>query len=399
MINARTPAALRLAALDANGYRLAPDRLDRLLTPALVVYEAKARGNIARMIDYMGGNPDRWRPHLKTTKIPEVYALLVDAGVRSFKCATVREAQCLLDVLESRQITDGDLLIAYPIQGPAIERACALAARFGRTPVSILSEDADHAARVPGNLGLFVDVNPGMNRTGIPMQQTQRIAGVIRAAGKRFRGVHFYDGHVHQPTAGERRAAVHANYDGLTGLLERLASEGLEVPEVITSGTPSFRYALDYPGFDGGRLPVGDGRHRVSPGTVVFHDYGYDELLEDLELEPAAVVVTRVVSHPRDGIVTCDAGSKSIAAECGDPVGFVIGRADMVGLSPSEEHYPIALTDPSAAVPPLGEALYLVPRHVCPTVNLAEQALMVHADGTTVVVRVAARAHDLLYEA
>ncbi|MCH7780498.1 MAG: hypothetical protein IH848_06600 [Acidobacteria bacterium] len=42
--------------------------------------------------------------------------------------------------------------------------------------------------------------------------------------------------------------------------------------------------------------------------------------------------------------------------------------------------------------------LYLVPRHVCPTVNLAEQALLV--DGKDIVVsRVRARAHDLLVEA
>ena len=45
--------------------------------------------------------------------------------------------------------------------------------------------------------------------------------------------------------------------------------------------------------------------------------------------------------------------------------------------------------------PELGEVLLLVPRHVCPTVNLAEQALLV--DGENIVVsRVRARAHDLL---
>ena len=397
-MNVPTTTSPRLAELSLGDYRLDNDTLARLMSPALIVYEPKVRQNIARMIEYMEGDANRWRPHLKTTKIPEVYAMLVDAGVRNFKCATVREAECMLKVLAERALTDADLLIAYPLQGPAIQRAARLAKQFSATAVSVLSEAPDHAARIPAELGVFVDVNPGMNRTGVPLAEAQRIIATARAAGQRFRGIHFYDGHIHDEHAAERRVAVHQIYQALTRFLGQLESEGIDVAEVITSGTPTFRYALDFPGFKDGRLPVGSGRHRVSPGTVVFHDYQYDELLEDLELEPAAVVLARVVSHPRADIATCDAGSKSIAAECGDPVGFVIGRADLVARSPSEEHLPIGLTDESATTPPLGEALYLVPRHVCPTVNLAEQALLVKADGSTQPVRVVGRAHELLLD-
>ena len=393
-----TISAPRLAELSVADYRLDEETLARVFSPALVVYEEKVRRNVARMIDYMDGDPSRWRPHLKTTKIPEVYAMLVDAGVRSFKCATVREAECMLGVLAEREVVGADLLIAYPMQGPAIRRASALAGQFADTAVSILSEDPSHASGIPAELGIFVDVNPGMNRTGIPLAEPERIIATARAAGSRFRGIHFYDGHIHDERAAERRVAVHGIYEALVEFLARVEAADLEVAEVITSGTPTFRYALDFPGFSGGRLPVGGGCHRVSPGTVVFHDYQYDELLEDLELEPAAVVLARVVSHPRADIATCDAGSKSIAAECGDPVGFVIGRADMVARSPSEEHLPIGMTDESAGIPPLGEALYLVPRHVCPTVNLAEQALLVNADGSSKAVKVVGRAHELLVD-
>ena len=65
-------------------------------------------------------------------------------------------------------------------------------------------------------------------------------------------------------------------------------------------------------------------------------------------------------------------------------------------VAPSEEHLPFAVR--SGERPPRGSELYLVPRHVCPTVNLAEQALLV--DGEDIFVsRVRARAHDLLVEA
>ncbi len=394
----QAPAGSRLARIDPGEYALTTATLSRLMTPALVIYAGKVRRNIARMIQYMGGDPERWRPHLKTTKTPEIYAMLVDAGVRNFKCATVREAECLLEVVASRGVTGADLLIAYPIQGPAMQRAAALAsaaANNSGAAVSVLSEDPAHARGVPEPLGIFVDVNPGMNRTGVPVTQDARVMAVAGAAGTRFRGVHFYDGHIHHDSAAARRSAVHAIHTGLLALLARMRNNGLDCAEVITSGTPAFRYALDFPGFGDGTLADGP-RHRVSPGTVVFHDFQYDDLLEDLELEPAAVVVARVVSHPAENIATCDAGSKSIAAECGNPVGFAIGRADLQAQSPSEEHLPMAVLDSERGLPALGTVLYLVPRHVCPTVNLAEQALLVEENGDVRAVRVAARAHELL---
>ena len=85
------------AKRDAAPYALPRDLLDDLQTPALVVYLDRVRENVQRMIDY-AGSADRWRPHLKTTKIPEVWAELLAAGVRQFKCATTREAAVMLQV-------------------------------------------------------------------------------------------------------------------------------------------------------------------------------------------------------------------------------------------------------------------------------------------------------------
>ena len=388
--------ALRLTRCNVDDYALDPALLERVMTPALVVYEAKVRANLERMKDYLHGDVTRWRVHLKTTKIPEVYAMLVEAGLRAFKCATVREARCMLEVLAAANIDDGDLLIAYPIQGPAMRRAASLAAEFPNTAVSVLSEDAQHAAAVPTTLGVFVDVNPGMHRTGIELSDRDRILAVARAAGTRLRGIHFYDGHIHDATADARRAAAHSIYQSLVTLITELDGDGIAVQEVITSGTPTFRYALDFDGFANGRVAQCTTRHRISPGTVVFHDLQSDEELEDLNLEPAAIVLSRIVSHPREGIVTCDAGSKSIAAECGNPVGFAVGHPHLEGLSPSEEHLPLRIDRGDA--PALGSVLHLVPRHVCPSVNLAEYALLVRADGRAEVVAVAGRAHELLLD-
>ena len=386
----------RLSTLNAADYALSDELLSRVMTPALIVYAEKVEHNVQAMLAYMGGDASRWRPHLKTTKSPYVYRVLVDAGVRNFKCATVREARCLLTVLAERGVTDADLLIAYPLQGPSLTVAGNLASEFSSTRLSVLSEDPQHVPKIPEDLGVFVDINPDMNRTGIPLGDYDSIRKVAEAAGDRFRGLHFYEGHIHDDTAAERRAASHALYGQIRLTVRRLAADGFPCGELVTSGTPTFKYALDYPAFDGGRIAESNVIHRVSPGTVVFHDFQYDALLEDLELQPAAMLLSRVISHPQRDIVTCDAGSKSVAAEAGHPVAFVLGHPELVAKPPSEEHLPLQCT--SGEKPARGEPLLLIPRHVCPTVNLAEQALLVKADGTAEIIEISARAHDLLLQ-
>lgn len=384
----------RLSQLNENDYALSDELVSRVMTPALVIYADKVEHNVQAMLDYMGGDASRWRPHLKTTKSPYVYGVMVDAGVRYFKCSTVREARCLLTVLAGRAVTDADLLIAYPLQGPSLTAAGELATAYPDTRISVLSEDPLHVIQVPKNLSIFIDINPEMNRTGIPLNDYESIHAVAKAAGDRFRGLHFYDGHIHDDNATDRQTASHALYGQVCSTIHKLGEDDLTCGELVTSGTPTFRYALNYPDFADGHIGESDVAHRVSPGTVVFHDFQYDSLLEDLELKPAAMLLSRVISHPQTDLVTCDAGSKSIASEAGHPVAFVLGRPDLVAKAPSEEHLPLQCT--SADKPKRGDTLLLIPKHVCPTVNLAEQALLIKSDGTAEVIEIEARAHDLL---
>jgi D-serine deaminase-like pyridoxal phosphate-dependent protein len=296
-----------------------------------------------------------------------------------------------LQVIREEGIEEADLLFAYPLVGPALDRLGTLAREFGGVSVSVLCENPEGIDRIDAKLGIFVDLDPGMHRTGIPLDRLEVIRAVIEGAGSRFRGVHFYDGHIRGATVEARREMAHRGYRALFETLDELRSDA-KVNEVVTSGTPAFRYALEFEPFHRLEPAV----HRVSPGTVVFHDLRSEQELEDLDLVPAAVVFSRVVSRPRPDRITADAGSKSIAAEAGDPCVFALGYPGLHALTPSEEHLPFAVR--SGKRPPRGSELYLVPRHVCPTVNLAEQVLLV--DGEDIFVsRVRARAHDLLVEA
>jgi len=379
----------RIAELDPSGWLPSRKDLDRLLTPCLLVHLDRVRSNVARVLELLGGDPDRWRPHVKTTKIPEVWSELTAAGLRHFKCATTREADVLGRTLAEQGVEGGDVLVAYPHVEPALGHLGKIAARHPSTRYSVLVEDAGLLAAIPDTVEVFIDLNPGMNRTGVPMADIARILEIAALAGPRFRGLHYYDGHQHEPDLEARERSIHSGYEELLELRAALVKAGTPVGEVITSGTPALLHATCY-------RPLAELEgtvHRVSPGTVVFHDQRSEEENPDLDLLPAATVLTRIVSHPTEDLATCDAGSKAVAAEAGDPVAAVLGHPDWEATQPNEEHLPIRVP---GELPARGTELLLVPRHVCPTVNLAERAVLLDGAAITGVVDVAARAHDVL---
>jgi D-serine deaminase-like pyridoxal phosphate-dependent protein len=157
---------------------------------------------------------------------------------------------------------------------------------------------------------------------------------------------------------------------------------------VITAGTPAFPCSLSYDLFESGRFV-----HRISPGTVVYCDCtSLSQLPEEFAYRPASIVVSTVVSHPTANRLTCDAGHKAVSADSGVPTCAVLGHRDLVPAKPSEEHLPIDSTD--STMPEVGETLYLVPRHICPTVNNFDHALIVVAGRIKGVERVTARGRE-----
>jgi D-serine deaminase-like pyridoxal phosphate-dependent protein len=372
------PAMARPIPYAPERYRIPDAARASLLTPALIVFMERVRENLANLVA-RAGDPARLRPHVKTAKIPEVFAEEVRAGIRAFKCATTREAEELLAVLRDEGIEGGDVLVAYPHLGTNLERLAALARAHPETTLSVLVEDPDLS--VPEPLEIFADVNCGMDRTGVPMSDRRTIEAVARRAKDRFRGLHAYEGHVHEGSYAARKATCFSIYDELSDLVRFLGGVG----ELVTSGTPSFMPALEYE-------PFRAMHHRISPGTIVYFDHRSHTDCEELDFVPAALVLSRVVSYPTDRRFTCDAGSKALASEAGSPVAVILGHSEHRAQEPNEEHLPF---ETDAERPERGETLLLFPRHVCPTVNLAEQALLIDR-GEARAVSVRARAHHLL---
>jgi D-serine deaminase-like pyridoxal phosphate-dependent protein len=361
--------------------------IDDVLTPALILYPEIIASNIDRTLQLLRGSADRWRAHIKTAKLAYTLRMLLDRGIRNFKCATTLE---LLTACESGA---ADVLVAYPVLGANARRVRETADRFPEVRISVLAENEMQAQQWSGSrVGIFLDINPGMNRTGIDQGRKIDVLHLIRVLRERkieFRGLHYYDGqygHAHQA---ERAASAHSGYDRLLELVAEIQRNGFRVPELVTAGTPTFPCSLTYEGF-----LHGDFVHRVSPGTIVYCDAtSMAQLPSEYGYAPAALVVARVVSHPSEQIVTCDAGHKSVSADAGVPTCVVIGHPELTPLSPSEEHLPLQVN--STRVPGSGDVLYLVPRHVCPTVNNFDCALLVRNGQIESLEKVSARGREM----
>jgi D-serine deaminase-like pyridoxal phosphate-dependent protein len=371
-------------------YRVAG--IEDVLTPALVIYPEIVASNIARTLHLLGGDPDRWRPHIKTAKLAYTLRMLVERGIRNFKCATT------LELLVACDSGAADVLLAYPVVSANARRVLEIANQFSSARISVLVENEEQMRQWQGSsAGVFVDINPGMNRTGVEQDQTDKVVRLVRAieeAELQFRGLHYYDGQYGGLDEPERTAAAHTGYGRLLKLVSATQNSGMSVPEVITAGTPTFPCSLSYQGFHGAGFI-----HRVSPGTIIYCDAtSLAQLPAEYGYAPAALVLTRVVSRPHDGIITCDAGHKAVSADAGVPTCVVAGHPELTPLTPSEEHLPIALNlmemNRQTEGPQVGEALYLLPRHICPTVNNFDSALIVRDGQIASVEKVTARGRE-----
>jgi D-serine deaminase-like pyridoxal phosphate-dependent protein len=367
--------------------RYGVSRMEAVMTPALVVYPKFIASNIERTVELLGGDAGRWRVHIKTAKLGYTVRMMVERGIRNFKCATT------LELLVACQCGAADVLLAYPSIGANARRVREIAEQFPQVRISVLAENEEQVKGWRGSrVGVFLDINPGMNRTGIEESRAGEVISLVRAigaGGQEFRGLHYYDGHHHAPDERERTAAAHEGYDRLLKIVKEIERIGVGVPEVVTAGTPTLPCSLSYEGFRSTGFI-----HRISPGTVVYSDASsLVQLPKEYGYRPAVLVLTRVVSHPRSGVVTCDAGHKAVSADAGVPTCVVVGHPELTPLSPSEEHLPVEVEDGRAG-PQVGEALYLLPRHVCPTVNNFDDALLVRNGEIESVEKVSARGRE-----
>lgn len=327
---------------------------DAFESPGLIVYPDRVKRNIAKVIEMVDGNPARLRPHIKTHKTKEGNDLLLAAGITKFKCATIAEAE-LLALSEAP-----DVLISMQLIGPNLERFKELVAHYPKTKFSSIIDDAFAASelnRIIADLstGVYVDLNMGMNRTGItPDKALGLIQHIQTLPYVTLRGLHAYDGHIRDKVYEDRAKHVETDFTSFYELLVQIDTSDLEL---VVSGTPSFL------------VHHKNSQFTCSPGTFIFFDAGYAALFPENTFEFGVEIIARIISKPTDSTICLDLGHKSVASEnpIDNRVRFM-DHPDWVLKSQSEEHGIVEVGDNSAYT--IGEIVRMIPYHICPTVNL-----------------------------
>ena len=330
------------------------------------------------------GDPSRLRPHAKTHKLSQVAERLMKAGIKKFKCATIAEAEML------GRVKAPDVLLAYQPVGPNAIRFINLVESYPQTRFSCLLDNVEMgrelsrvAMRSTSPAHVLLDLDCGQHRTGISpgSEAVQLYQELCRLPGLRPLGLHAYDGHVNHTNLAERKALCESAFSQVLELQEKLRSLQLPCDLVIAGGTPTF--------------PIHAQRTAVecSPGTCVLWDYSYSSRLPDLDFLHAALVLTRVVSKPTPRRLCLDLGHKAIASENPHPRVFFLNAPGLRGVSHSEEHLVVEVD--TATDLRVGDCLYGVPWHICPTVALYSQAVVVEQGKATTEWRIEARSRHL----
>ncbi|RYB03980.1 alanine racemase [Lichenibacterium ramalinae] len=346
--------------------------IDDLETPVPVVDADRVERNFRTMQDYCDRHGLKLRPHIKTHKLPHLARRQVELGAVGITCQKLGEAEVMADAGLD------DILISYPLIGPAKALRLAALARRVRMSVAVdnalaLDTAAAAAAASGAEIGVLVEFESGAGRVGVgTVAEALALAGrIVGTPGLRFEGLMTYP-------LGPAAAAFIAE------ARDRFAAAGIAIPTVSGGGTPAAWSAHTVPGVTELRV-----------GTYAYHDRATvaagAATLDDCALH----VVATVVSRPTPDRAVIDAGSKTlssdlVAPEAGRGYGLLLDYPEAVITRLNEEHGTVDLSA-CARRPDLGERLRVLPNHVCVVSNLHDAVVMVRDGRVAGTVPVAAR--------
>jgi len=362
---------------DQNWYKV--EDIKDVITPSLLVYPDRVEENIRTMIEIAGGT-QFLRPHVKTYKMAEIIKLQMDYGIKKFKCATIAEAE-LLAICGAE-----DILLAMQPVGANIDRFFELISKYAGSQFSTIVDNHDSISEIANMalskkiiVGLWLDINNGMNRTGVcPGEEAIALYKAIDAnTTLKASGLHVYDGHIHDSDFKLRKKVCDAAFDSVIQLKNDLEKSDINIERIVAGGSPTFS------------IHAMRDQVELSPGTTLLWDQGYTNAYPDLKFLPAAVLLTRIISKPKSNLICLDLGHKSVAPEMKLPRVELLNCNTTRHVSHSEEH--LVVESSTSENYTIGDLCYAIPLHICPTVAKYKQVLTVNDGKITGSWEVAAR--------
>lgn len=363
-----------------------PQNTDHLISPALLFYPERIRDNIIQMIR-VAGDPERLWTHVKTHKNAQIIGMQLEAGIDKFKCSTLSEAELLGRCGAKKAV------LAIQPTSVHLDTFLNLIKKYPRTLFSSLVDNDEtlsmisEKARASGTkIGLWMDVNSGMNRTGIPpgREAIALYENMDSNPWTECMGIHVYDGHIHDSDLNLRTEKCQEAMQPVLAMRDEIKSRKLEIKTIIAGGSPTFALHAENKDLD------------LSPGTTLLWDAGYEKKYPDLPFKPAAVLLSRVLSRPSPDLICTDLGHKSVASEMSFPRVQFLNLGGCEQVSQSEEH--LVLSCLNKEKQRIGSTLFALPLHICPTVAKYGKAHIVVKGEVTGSWPISARNHNVELE-
>jgi D-serine deaminase-like pyridoxal phosphate-dependent protein len=342
-------------------------KVSELETPALLIDQQKLMRNITYMQEVADSSGVTLRPHIKTHKCPEIAKLQVKAGARGI-CG-----QKLGEVEVMAQAGFQDILIPNEIVQPTkIARLIELQEKATIKIAVDSLENAQSIGKVAASRGrtisVYVDVDTGMKRCGIPLgpsvaKFSKKVASI---KGLRLEGLTTYEGHLYKIKNAKKRAiAATRIIKQYVEVGNRLRKAGVEIPKICCASTLTATVTARVPGVS-----------ELHPGNYVFYDLMQVERGSAVFENCAQSVLTTVISTPTNDRCVVDAGTKAfVNDQCMFP--RALHHADLIPYSITEEH--LACTTKKTKVR-VGDKVQFVPYHACTATNMFDQLYLVNGD-------------------
>lgn len=349
-------------------------------TPLVTIDLDIMERNIQREQAYFDGLGLKFRPHVKTHKIPELTRRQLEAGASGICCQKLSEAEVMADEAGAT-----DIFIPYNIVGPKkIQRLAALLQRPGLVmTVGADSLEAALSANEAGKLAgrpvrVMIECDTGGKRAGLA--DTRAVLDLALEIKSRCDMVDLV-GLFTFPTDPVKTPAFFSE------AASKLEANGIH-PQIFSGGGTPIQWQV-------GGLPYIT-EHRA--GTYIFNDkntLGAGACkIEDCAMR----VICTVVSRPSEDRAIIDGGSKVFSSDpwlSGPPeakytFGLVLEYPEAVLSAFSEEHGTLDLSRCQDR-PRIGEQLTIIPNHCCTTTNMHDRVYGVRGGEVVKVFKIAAR--------
>lgn len=349
--------------------------LSMITKPTLLLNEAQAQANIQRMVDKAHHQQISLRPHFKTHQSVAVGEYFRQAGVSAITVSSLDMAQYFAEAGWD------DITIAFPLNLRQLNEIAKLAQHITLgilvDSVDFLAYSHEGLAKSLNVLNVWIEIDEGTGRTGIPWQREEEILYLIEAVQScenlHLRGLLTHSGRVYAASStAEIRQIYCQTTERLNVLRQSMLKQGIAL-QVSTGDTPGCVLANDLGDVD-----------EIRPGNFVFFDVQQLQMGVCLPQEIALAVACPVVGiYPERCEVAIYGGavhlSKDRAIVNGQVTYGLVAFASSRGWGKpvpgayvtrlTQEHGVVSIPESCLYQIQLGDLLYVLPAHSCLAVS------------------------------